>query len=51
MVFADSTYGPCQWFRGCRNCWSSFITSYNPRNIVNNLKRLINDEEPIPMHP
>ncbi|RIA91340.1 DNA topoisomerase [Glomus cerebriforme] len=31
--------------------WSSFIPNYNSRDIVNNLKRLINDEEPIPMHP
>ncbi|RIA90380.1 DNA gyrase/topoisomerase IV, subunit A-domain-containing protein, partial [Glomus cerebriforme] len=31
--------------------WSSFIPNYNPRDIVNNLKRLINDEEPIHMHP
>ncbi|RIA94250.1 DNA topoisomerase [Glomus cerebriforme] len=31
--------------------WSLFIPNYNPRDIVNNLKRLINDEEPIPMHP
>jgi DNA gyrase/topoisomerase IV subunit A len=31
--------------------WSSFIPNYNPRDIVKNLKRLINDEEPIPMHP
>ncbi|RIA80899.1 hypothetical protein C1645_791604, partial [Glomus cerebriforme] len=23
--------------------WSSFIPNYNPRDIVNNLKRLIND--------
>ena len=31
--------------------WSSYIPNYNPRDIINNLKRLINNEEPIPMHP
>ncbi|PKY39326.1 DNA topoisomerase II [Rhizophagus irregularis] len=31
--------------------WSSYIPNYNPRDIVDNLKRLINNEEPVPMHP
>jgi len=31
--------------------WSSYIPNYNPCDIINNLKRLINNEEPIPMHP
>lgn len=31
--------------------WSSTIPNYNPRDIVENLKRLIDGKEPIPMHP
>jgi hypothetical protein len=31
--------------------WSLNIPNYNPRDIVENLKRLIKNEEPIPMHP
>ncbi|OZJ04290.1 hypothetical protein BZG36_02570 [Bifiguratus adelaidae] len=31
--------------------WSSKIPNYNPMDIVDNLKRLMNDEEPRKMHP
>ncbi|GJT94580.1 DNA topoisomerase 2 isoform X2 [Tanacetum coccineum] len=30
---------------------SSFIPSYNPRDIITNLKRLLNGEAMVPMHP
>jgi DNA topoisomerase-2 len=29
--------------------WMTKIPNYNPREIVNNLKRMLNDEEPEPM--
>ncbi|KAK3287336.1 hypothetical protein CYMTET_5151 [Cymbomonas tetramitiformis] len=31
--------------------WSTFIPNYNPRDIVANLQRMINDEEVVPMMP
>ncbi|CAI2184096.1 4596_t:CDS:2, partial [Funneliformis geosporum] len=31
--------------------WSSSIPNYNPQEIVDNLKRLINNEETVKMHP
>ena len=31
--------------------WSSSIPNYNPEDIVDNLRRLMNDEEPVPMSP
>ncbi|KAE8670742.1 DNA topoisomerase 2 [Hibiscus syriacus] len=31
--------------------WSSFIPNYNPRDIVANVRRLLNDEQMEPMHP
>ncbi|KAK8484332.1 hypothetical protein V6N11_047370 [Hibiscus sabdariffa] len=31
--------------------WSSFIPNYNPRDIVTNVRRLLNDEQMEPMHP
>ena len=31
--------------------WSTFIPNYNPLDIVSNLKRLINGEQPEEMHP
>ncbi|XP_076941033.1 DNA topoisomerase 2-like [Bidens hawaiensis] len=31
--------------------WSSFIPNYNPRDIIDNLKRLLNGEEVVPMDP
>ncbi|KAI9012860.1 DNA topoisomerase [Gaertneriomyces semiglobifer] len=31
--------------------WSSSIPNYNPRDIVDNLYRLMKGEEPLPMHP
>ncbi|KAL4291801.1 hypothetical protein GQ457_14G024050 [Hibiscus cannabinus] len=31
--------------------WSSFIPNYNPRDIVANVRRLLNDEQMVPMHP
>ncbi|KAL0581404.1 DNA topoisomerase 2 [Marasmius crinis-equi] len=31
--------------------WSTNIPCYNPRDIVDNLRRLMNDEEVLPMHP
>nr|GEV89936.1 DNA topoisomerase 2 isoform X2 [Tanacetum cinerariifolium] len=31
--------------------WSSFIPNYNPRDIIANLKRLLNGEAMVPMHP
>ncbi|MCL7048730.1 hypothetical protein MKW94_004884 [Papaver nudicaule] len=31
--------------------WSTFIPNYNPRDIVANLKRLLNDEPMVPMDP
>ena len=31
--------------------WSSFVPNYNPRDVVSNLRRLINNEETEPMHP
>ena len=31
--------------------WSSSVPNYNPRDIVANLRRLMDDEEPEPMHP
>ncbi|KAL6911837.1 hypothetical protein ACP4OV_000642 [Aristida adscensionis] len=31
--------------------WSTYIPNYNPRDIVANLRRLLNDESPEPMHP
>ncbi|CAI2199723.1 3974_t:CDS:2, partial [Funneliformis geosporum] len=30
--------------------WSSSISNYNPQEIVDNLKRLINNEETVKMH-
>ncbi|CAD6242835.1 unnamed protein product [Miscanthus lutarioriparius] len=31
--------------------WSTFIPNYNPRDIVANLRRLLNEESTVPMHP
>lgn len=31
--------------------WSSFIPNYNPREIIANVRRLLNDEEMVPMDP
>ncbi|KAG2653254.1 hypothetical protein PVAP13_1NG440800 [Panicum virgatum] len=31
--------------------WSTYIPNYNPRDIVANLRRLLNDESTVPMHP
>ncbi|KAJ1280587.1 hypothetical protein BS78_04G244200 [Paspalum vaginatum] len=31
--------------------WSTFIPNYNPRDIVANLRRLLNGESTLPMHP
>ncbi|KAF9258616.1 DNA topoisomerase II [Marasmius fiardii PR-910] len=31
--------------------WSTNIPCFNPKDIVDNLKRLMNDEEMVPMHP
>lgn len=31
--------------------WSSSVPNYNPRDIVDNLRHLINEEELEPMHP
>ncbi|CAI2197266.1 9902_t:CDS:2, partial [Funneliformis geosporum] len=31
--------------------WRSYIPNYNPQEIVDNLKRLINNEETVKMHP
>lgn len=31
--------------------WSTSVLNYNPRDIVDNLKRLMNGEEQVPMHP
>ncbi|GJN14056.1 hypothetical protein PR202_gb00831 [Eleusine coracana subsp. coracana] len=31
--------------------WSTFIPNYNPRDIIANLRRLLNDEITEPMHP
>lgn len=31
--------------------WSTKIANYNPRDLINNLRRMINNEEPLPMHP
>lgn len=31
--------------------WSSYIPNYNPRDIVANVKRLLNGEEMQPMDP
>lgn len=31
--------------------WSSFVPNYNPRDIVHNLKRLLNNEAWVEMHP
>ena len=31
--------------------WSTKIPNYNPREIIDNIKRLINGKEPVPMEP
>ncbi|KAL6567913.1 DNA topoisomerase 2 [Orobanche gracilis] len=31
--------------------WSSYIPNYNPRDIVANVRRMLNDEEMVPMDP
>ncbi|EXX74976.1 DNA topoisomerase 2 [Rhizophagus irregularis DAOM 197198w] len=31
--------------------WSTYIPNYNPQDIVNNLKLMIDGKEPVPMHP
>ncbi|XP_064549101.1 DNA topoisomerase 2 [Drosophila montana] len=31
--------------------WSTKIANYNPRELINNLRRMINGEEPLPLHP
>ncbi|PWZ27424.1 DNA topoisomerase 2 [Zea mays] len=31
--------------------WSSYIPNYNPRDILANLRRLLNGESTVPMHP
>ncbi|XP_068141065.1 DNA topoisomerase 2 [Drosophila tropicalis] len=31
--------------------WSTKIANHNPREIIRNLRRMINSEEPLPMHP
>ena len=31
--------------------WSSYIPNHNPRDIVNNLKLIIDGKEPVAMHP
>jgi len=38
---------------GCNaigTCFSSDIPKYNPRDIINNVRRLLNEEEMVPMH-
>ncbi|EDW13467.1 DNA topoisomerase 2 [Drosophila mojavensis] len=31
--------------------WSTKIANYNPRDMITNLRRMINNEEPLPLHP
>lgn len=31
--------------------WSTFIPNFNPRDVVDNLRRLIAGEQMMPMHP
>ncbi|EDW78045.1 uncharacterized protein Dwil_GK24224 [Drosophila willistoni] len=31
--------------------WSTKIANHNPREIIRNLRRMINSEDPLPMHP
>jgi len=31
--------------------WSTYIPNYNPRDIVANLRRLLNEESTVLMHP
>lgn len=31
--------------------WSTKIANYNPRDLISNLRRMINNEESLPMHP
>jgi len=31
--------------------WSTYIPNYNPRDIDANLRRLLNEESTVPMHP
>ncbi|RKP07961.1 DNA topoisomerase, partial [Thamnocephalis sphaerospora] len=31
--------------------WSSFVPNYNPQEIVENIRRLMRGEDPMPMHP
>ncbi|KAH8404824.1 hypothetical protein KR222_004799 [Zaprionus bogoriensis] len=31
--------------------WSTKIANHNPRELISNLRRMINGEEPVPMHP
>ncbi|KAL5666204.1 hypothetical protein ACJX0J_026312, partial [Zea mays] len=31
--------------------WSTYIPNYNPRDIVANVRRLLNEESTVPMHP
>ncbi len=31
--------------------WSTFIPNYNPRDIVDNLRRLLHGQEQVPMTP
>jgi DNA topoisomerase-2 len=31
--------------------WSSYIPNYNPREIIANVRRLLNEEEMVPMDP
>lgn len=31
--------------------WSSFVANYNPRDIIENLRRMMNGQEPEKMHP
>ncbi|CAJ0760096.1 9104_t:CDS:10, partial [Entrophospora sp. SA101] len=38
-------------FDGIGTGWSTNIPNFNPKDIIQNLRRMINDEELIPMHP
>ncbi|KFK39689.1 hypothetical protein AALP_AA3G276300, partial [Arabis alpina] len=45
---------PTVLVNGCEGIgtgWSSFIPNYNPREIVANIRRLLNDESMVPMDP
>jgi len=31
--------------------WSSYVPNYNPRDVIANVRRLLNDEPMLPMDP